>query len=298
MSNRLISMFCVAFACACAAAFADSSINSTNRWAWSSGFGWLDCRPDSTNGVVVGPYYLSGYMYGGSAGWVKMGSGVPTNGYKFTNLSTNDYGVNHDGEGHLTGFAWSASYGWVSFEWTNNPDASTAPKVNLKSGVLTGYAWGTSIGWISLSNISAYVKTDWMTSGPTGTNGIPDDWEMAMIGSTNILKGGTNDWDSDGMNDYKEYVSGTNPTNAADLFEVVTCTISNSTNVVLTWSCVDSRLYKVETNSSLINAAGWAVDNSLGTIAPDASGQKTLTLSFTSATQLFYRVRACLPLAQ
>ncbi|MBA4387187.1 MAG: hypothetical protein C0404_04340 [Verrucomicrobia bacterium] len=276
---------------------ADTTVNSTNRWAWSSGASWLDCRVDTTNGMVVGQYYCGGYMYGGSAGWIRMGSGQPTNGYRFTNLSTNDYGVNHDGKGHLTGFAWSASYGWISFEWTNNPDASTAPKVNLQNGVLSGNAWGGSLGWISLSNISAYVKTDFMTNGPAAANGMPVAWQMSTVGATNILKGGTNDWDSDGASDYREYVSGTNPTNASEYLLVDSCTISSGTNFVLTWPSEDTRLYKVETNGALTNATGWA-DSGFGVISPSSSGVTTLTLSCGSVSQLYYRVKVFLPLGR
>lgn len=283
--------------CACSHALAGSTINTTNRWAWSSGAGWLNCRTDATNGMVIGQYYCSGYMYSGNAGWIKVGTDQPTNGYRYTNISTNDYGVNHDGKGHLTGYAWSPTFGWISFEWTNNLDAADAPKINMQNGVLSGFAWGGSIGWIGLSNISAYVKTDWMTNGPAAANGLPVAWQMEVLGATNILSGGTNDYDHDGLSDYQEYVAGTHPTNSADVLEVASGVVSTGNYFTVTWYCESDRLYRIETNSALQQSSGWG-DCGLGLIVPASNGYKTVSLSCGSNTQLFYRVKVQLPLSQ
>ena len=63
---------------------------------------------------------------------MKFGEGSPLNGYRFTNTA-DDHGVNHDGDGLLYGYAWSANIGWIYFGWAlaNDPNAA---KVDLLIG--------------------------------------------------------------------------------------------------------------------------------------------------------------------
>ena len=59
-----------------------------------------------------------------------VGSGTPTNGHAYANNSAADWGVNHDGAGRLTGYAWGANIGWVAFEQTHGQ-----PQVDLRTGL-------------------------------------------------------------------------------------------------------------------------------------------------------------------
>lgn len=136
---------------------AGSSINSVYKWAWSAGVGWVSCRADVTNGMAIHKDYCEGYLYGPTAGWIHLGNGAPTNGFQYTNAGTNDYGVNHDGNGSLSGYAWSATCGWIAF------DTNGLPRVNVKNGILSGYAWSSSLGWLSFSNLQVHTRTDWIT---------------------------------------------------------------------------------------------------------------------------------------
>jgi hypothetical protein len=277
-------------------AMAQSTINTTNKWAWSSGAGWINCRTDSTNGAIMGEYVCSGYWYSPTAGWIHLGNGSPSNGVYYATNSASDYGVNHDGKGHLSGYAWCASFGWINFGWTNNPDASDAPKVDLKTGVCSGYAWGGSLGWIGLSNMSAYLETDLMSSGAdANSNGIPDAWEIAETGSTNLnILSPTNDYDGDTFTDYEEYIAGTSPTNRNDFLSMAGFSWLSGTNLQLAWSSKETRLYRVEKKNNLFDN-NW-VDSGFGLISSDSESNTVRQLPI--ATQAFYRIKAVLPLSQ
>lgn len=278
---------------------AASSVNVTNKWAWSAGAGWINCRPDSTNGAVVGEFFCSGYMYSPTAGWIHLGNGSPSNGVSYENGSTNDYGVNHDGKGHLTGYAWCPSTGWINFGWTNNPDATQAPKIDIKTGMLSGYAWGGSLGWISLSNLSGRLQTDWFDAGTNAdSDGLPDAWEISAMGTNNLgALSASGDYDDDGANDYAEYVAGTSPTNPYDVLEMTSFGRSGSTNLQVEWSSRQTRLYKIEQRDDLMDTNGWQVCPP-GVLSADSDSNSVRLLPVTAPTQTFYRVKAVLPPAQ
>jgi hypothetical protein len=136
---------------------AATTINAVNRYAYAANLGWIDWVGDTDNGAVINATYCSGYIYSANVGWINLGSGAPTNGVQYQNLSANDFGVNVDGSGNLRGYAYGANIGWIAFE--NNG----ASAVNFASGNLSGYAWGANVGWISLSNAMAFVQTASLT---------------------------------------------------------------------------------------------------------------------------------------
>ena len=113
---------------------ADSSINEANKYAYGANVGWINARGDITNGAVIGEFVCSSYLYGANIGWIHLGDGSPTNGVRYGNTSADDYGVNHDGLGNLSGYACGANVGWIVFE-TNYGK----PKVNLLTGNMDGY---------------------------------------------------------------------------------------------------------------------------------------------------------------
>lgn len=291
--KRLIPIlgFCLTGWASLAPAVTNTTINSTNKWAWSASAGWINCRPDTTNGAAIGEFVCSGYFYSSVAGWIDLGDGSPSNNYQYTQ-STNDYGVNHDGAGHLTGYAWAPSSGWISFEWTNST-ATNAPKVNLQSGVLTGYAWSESLGYISLTNISAFCQTvRFAAPVDSNSNGLADAWEIETAGALGTLSPSA-DSDGDGLTDYEEYIADSDPLNSGSSF-VFSAMSNATTNITLSWSCSDERLYKVETRANLTNTAGW-ID--AGLIISTNDGTATVTLPASLSTQTFYRVRAIVPLS-
>ena len=61
---------------------------------------------------------------------------------------TVDYGVENDGIGNLSGYAWDENVGWINF----NP---TGGGVTLDAnGNFDSWSWGEHIGWIHFQNIS------------------------------------------------------------------------------------------------------------------------------------------------
>jgi hypothetical protein len=274
---------------------AESNVNTNNKWAWSASAGWINCNTDPTNGAVIGEFVLSGWMYNESCGWIHLGNGNPTNGIQYTNISSNDYGVNHDSKGNLEGHAWCASAGWITFE-TNTGKAT----VDLETGTFGGYAWGGSLGWIVFSNVHGFVQADSLDPGPDDdTDGIPDIWERIGTGGTNALGGGPGqDFDGDTVIDTDEYLAGTDPTNASDFLHITSVDLSSVTNPRITWASEQSRVYRLETNNDLTQPGGWA-DSGLGLQGPDTgSDTTTRELPLSSDTQSFIRVKAVVPLSE
>jgi hypothetical protein len=136
---------------------ADSTIDLTNHQAWAANFGFTDWRPSSTDGLNIGPNFCSGFIYAANVGWIKMGTGAPTNSPSYSNSSASDFGVNCSagatGEKNLRGFAYGANIGWVNFESTGNP------RVILSTGQLRGYVWSANCGWINLDDANVFVGT-------------------------------------------------------------------------------------------------------------------------------------------
>src|ERR1051325_11148465 len=147
---------------------ASSTINATNNFAYGANIGWINWRGDTNNGAFIGEYVCSGYIYSANVGWINLGNGSPTNGIQYQNLSTNDFGVNLDSLGNLSGDAWGANIGWIVFTngtATGALSSADSPRVNMSNGRFGGYAYSANCGWISLSNTIAHVQTDTIQQG-------------------------------------------------------------------------------------------------------------------------------------
>jgi len=245
---------------------------------------------DTNNGAVIGDYVCSGYIYSANVGWINLGSGSPTNGIYYQNLSAGDFGVNQDGLGDLSGYAWGANIGWVTFEQTYGQ-----PKVNLRTGELSGNVWSANCGWISLSNAVAAVQIDTLYPGPLAPDGLPIPWLLSYFGTTNV--NANSDPTSKGMTVGQDYVAGTDPNNVNSVLRITSDSFTSSGSIAsLTWDSVPTRFYYIGGNTNLTTAT-W-LDSGLGLISP--SGGSTTTAGFTDpkAPARFYRVQAVLPLSQ
>jgi hypothetical protein len=229
----------------------------------------------------------SGNIYSANVGWINLGSGTPTNGIYYQNLSGNDYGVNQDGLGNLRGYAYAANIGWINFESTG------APQVNLRTGDFSGSCWSANCGWISLSNLVAHVQTDTLSPGELAPNGLPAAWLLTYFGTTNVNPNA--DPTGKGMTIGQDYAAGTDPNDASSVLKITDWSFSlDGTIASLTWDSVPTRYYYIQESSGL-RPANWT-DNGVGLVSPSAGSSTTAGFSDTSASDRFYRIQPVQPL--
>jgi hypothetical protein len=264
--------------------WASTTIDAANKYAYGANIGWLDWRGDTNNGAVVGEYVCSGYIYSANTGWINLGSGSPTNGIFYQNLSSSDFGVTNDGLGNLRGYAYGANIGWINFENIG------APKVDLLTGKLSGYVWSANCGWISLSNSVAYVQTDTIQQGTLAPDGLPIAWLLANFGTTNV--NGSADPDHDGMSNMQEYLAGTDPNDVNSNLRIISLTRGTPTPsyTTLNWSAVSTRFYTVQEKPSLSTGV-WVDYTNL-----PVQGWNNVGFADFNGTNEFFRVHAYRPL--
>src|ERR1039458_5029909 len=241
-------------------AFAATTIDAANKYAYGANVGWLDWTGgagENATGTVIGEYVCSGYIYSANVGWINLGSGSPTNGIYYQNVSANDFGVNQDGLGNLRGYAYGANIGWINFENTG------APKVDLATGNLTGNVWSANCGLISLSNAVAYVQTDTIQQGALAPDGLPLAWLLQNFGTTNVNANA--DPTGKGMTIGQDYLAGTDPNSFTSLLKITAESFaSGGTSASLTWNSVPTRFYYVQKTTGLSSPV-WT-DSGLGLV--------------------------------
>ena len=90
----------------------------------------------------------------------------------------------------------------------------------------------------------------------TDSDGLPDWWESAYF-SNPTSASATADAESDGQDNFAEYVSGTDPTNSASVFEVEVFSGVTGGEAVIQWSSVTGKLYEVRRYTNL--TAGYTI---------------------------------------
>lgn len=291
MNTKLFIVTALALATSAGLARADSTVNPVHRYAYGANAGWIDARSDSTNGAVLGQTYCTGHLWSGNVGWIGLGNG-PTNGWHYSNASASDWGVNHDGAGRLTGYAYGANIGWLTFEQVYGQ-----PGIDLLTGNLSGYAWGANVGWISLANSQAFVRTDTLGAGPdTDSDGIPDAWEIEKAGDLVTLEPLDPDSDDDGVPDTAEYGADTDPLNPASRLAITAFARAGGTDTA-SWPVAQTRLYRLMQTDSLTPAPAVWTDSGHGLIPPDGGPAVTRSVSAPAVTGRFYRVQAVVPLS-
>lgn len=268
-------------------AAAQSTISSTDRYAYAANAGWIDFRADSTNGTRVLDTCLSGYAYAGNFGWIHLGDGTPTNGHTYSTSSATDYGVNVSPTGQLTGYAYAANVGWINFEQTHGQ-----PALNLITGKFTGYAYSANLGWIALDTSSSDLATTTIARPDVDSDGIPDTWEQLRFGNLTAA-GLTTDFDGDGSSDAAEYTADTLPMDANSALRITSHTYPSASQANLIWTSVPNRLYRVEHDTDL---AGVWTNSALGTLSSGGVTTSGNLTGLTTVDKRFFRAVAVLPL--
>jgi len=182
---------------------ASSNVDPSLRYAWGENVGWSNARP-AKGGITATPHLLSGYGWGENVGWINFGDGTPDSGDFYSNTSNTDFGVNLDGEGHLTGYAWGENIGWIKFGTVQGGEVILTP-----AGVFSGYAWGENIGWITMGAAYGFRLAD------TDNDEIADAFETGTGIYVSPYDTGTQpgdqDSDDDSLWDSWEHAMGLNP---------------------------------------------------------------------------------------
>lgn len=303
--KRSLCLLLGAVLLALADARATSTIDPTDQYAWGANIGWTVWRPSAADGVVVGEYVCSGYVYAANVGWINLGSGFPVNNIQYQNNSAADFGVNYTidptmpGIAFLRGFAYGANIGWINFDAPGFPlpVGTIKPQLSLFTGTFSGFAYSANCGWINLNDALGKVKTVSVAMGvDTDGDGIADAFEYQYAGNLTGMNG-TTDTDHDGIADIDEYREGTNPNLFNDNLRITTfSTNATHTNSPITFMSTAGRLYFIEFKMDL-SALSWSLDPNFGTnFAPNMGTSTTVTLLPAGATKRFYRVRSFRPL--
>ena len=122
----------------------------------------------------------------------------------------------------------------------------------------------------------------------TDYDGMPDWWEDQFGLSRTNAADALADLDGDGASNAAEFVAGTNPTNPASVFRLISIQ-TESNGVRLTWNAVGGKRYHVQTNGSL---PGNFTDNGLFMSVPGTGEVMTNILSAEPVTDTrYYRLR-------
>ncbi len=84
------------------------------------------------------------------------------------------------------------------------------------------------------------------------SDSLPDSWEQLFSSSlTNLTEQGN--YDDDIHSDWEEYITGMNPTNAASFFHVTEFAPADAPGIVMEWTSVADRLYRISWSPTLTN---------------------------------------------
>lgn len=174
--------------------------------------------------------------------------------------------------------------GVVIAQYTNNFDFTNG---NILIGYNDAFA---SLG--SAANFALFDNLRVETAVPDYDNdGLLDQWEVQFFGS--LSANPALDSDGDGVSNLNELFAGTNPTNSASRFQLLSATRTNN-DFLLTWSAVGGHSYVLQSQSS--SAGGLATNfTDLSPLISVGGTSETLTnyVHVNGATNSggYYRVR-------
>lgn len=159
---------------------AATNINSTDRWGWNDGIGWIDHFITDT--VVVSSQKIAGYA-SSSIGSIAFDCATTPNG-DICGGAGGNWKVINNGLGNLSGWAWNDSIGWISFWCGNDPPGNNCASSNYRVTIdangdfgssIGNFAWNDAVGWICFNasttgcgGLSWKVNTSWVATSTTG----------------------------------------------------------------------------------------------------------------------------------
>lgn len=161
------------------AAFAQTSnIDPSHKFSWGENIGWMNWQgagsPAGSQGALINPNILSGFVWCENVGYLNLGDGTPANGFAYANLNGTDFGVNLLPDDRLSGFAWGENIGWINLD-----DATKFVGLQCPADLDNGSNTGTPDGGIDINDLLYFLGT--FELGAPGAdldngtgNGIPD----------------------------------------------------------------------------------------------------------------------------
>jgi hypothetical protein len=173
---------------------------------------------------------------------------------------------------------------------------ATNPLTGAFSNVASGATLTTTDGYarfIVLYAGSTSLRVTNLVVVDTDGDGLPDWWEDQFGLNKNNPADAALDSDGDGASNLNEFLAGTNPTNAASNFHIVSLQ-RETDNIRITWSTVGGKSYVVQTNATQGGLGATFADFS-SLITVPGTGEATTDLVHTGAAANanagYYRVR-------
>jgi len=144
------------------------------------------------------------------------------------------------------------------------------------------------------SPLSAVVSVLNTCPPDSDADGLPDSWENqfatptvpSVVGVSVAHFDSLQDNDTDGMNNYSEYIAGTDPTDASSLFGVADATVvQDPRGFAVEWDGVNGRTYQVYVTTNLVGS--WTA---YGGPLTGSNGTMRLTVPMTNAVPQFIRL--------
>lgn len=172
--------------------------------------------------------------------------------------------------------------GWFSLP-VINANGDTIAFQTLDTGLVANDLNQAVDAYVGGVNILALTDSD--------ADGVPDWWLQQYFGhpngQVNDQSQAGDDADGDGLNNLQEFLTGTNPTDAASVLEIqIMLTPPTGSNAVLSWPAQSGKSYRVQFCDDVANG-NW---QNLTTPVQVSGGKGTVTVSRTNLSRIF-RVR-------